>query len=280
MEKLPWGILNSQSVNYGCALKQQEITFEVIGEDTVNKLAITFDETLKVKDVHPVIGNDLPVDEDDNNGLKVENVAVDLNLDCDDFAVSTLKKCLGKCATFPNGGHMSSKSEDGRDKTPDSQLQQSSSYSHSTSLPSARKLISAMKGSREKEGASPRDLNVSWAPDVWEPPSTSLSHTVKKTTQQQFKNNKKHGKGKHKGKNTRTGPKEKKHYRRSCGRSDWGLVSYADTDSVFSRNYASSSAELPDLDDKNGGGCADSSCGTSFLRKSNGGLLVAYAEAT
>ncbi|XP_042384414.1 uncharacterized protein LOC121976348 [Zingiber officinale] len=46
--------------------------------------------------------------------------------------------------------------------------------------PCTPKLISAMKGSREQLGTQPnKKLSVKWSPDVYDPPVTSESHTVK-----------------------------------------------------------------------------------------------------
>jgi len=59
------------------------------------------------------------------------------------------------------------------------------------------KLVSAMKGSREKEGASQTKLTVKWAPDVYDPLPTLSSHTVKNKKQQKpriRKSEKKNGK--------------------------------------------------------------------------------------
>ncbi|KAL0305618.1 UNVERIFIED_CONTAM: hypothetical protein Sradi_5979100 [Sesamum radiatum] len=39
-------------------------------------------------------------------------------------------------------------------------------------------LVSALKGSREKEGKPARECRVSWAPDVYDPPPTSEAHTA------------------------------------------------------------------------------------------------------
>ncbi|XP_074567787.1 uncharacterized protein LOC141824402 [Curcuma longa] len=50
----------------------------------------------------------------------------------------------------------------------------------SSEKPCTTKLISAMKGTREQLGMQPnKKLSVKWAPDVYDPPVTSESHTVK-----------------------------------------------------------------------------------------------------
>ncbi|XP_057480313.1 uncharacterized protein LOC130767462 [Actinidia eriantha] len=66
-------------------------------------------------------------------------------------------------------------------------------------LPVSLKLISAMKGSREKQGFLVEKLSVKWAPDVFDPPATSQSHTVKSYSQYSSKTSKKSHRHKHKG---------------------------------------------------------------------------------
>nr|BAK07192.1 predicted protein [Hordeum vulgare subsp. vulgare] len=63
----------------------------------------------------------------------------------------------------------------------------SSTYELSPSFPStSRLLVSAMKGGRERSGkeASPTEnRRVNWAPDVYDPPVTSVDHTLKSNQQ-------------------------------------------------------------------------------------------------
>ncbi|KAK1426122.1 hypothetical protein QVD17_14791 [Tagetes erecta] len=67
----------------------------------------------------------------------------------------------------------------------------------STSLPITPKPISAMKGSREKQRAGPpQKLTVKWAPEVYDPVPTSVSHAV--TNKQPQKQSKKNSKSKQK----------------------------------------------------------------------------------
>ncbi|KAK9676949.1 hypothetical protein RND81_11G112100 [Saponaria officinalis] len=150
-------------------------------------------------------------------------------------------------------------------------------------MPIVRKVVSAMKGSRKKEGVVPSEkLTVSWASDVYDPPPTSVSHFPKKRNQQQYsKNHKKHGKGKQKGKNTRgggggSGSKEKKHSnsRKTSGKSDRCSDSYADTDRV--QNYKSS-LEMLDFNEAGIGGHApDPSCGSKLLGQASGTMQCVY----
>lgn len=72
-----------------------------------------------------------------------------------------------------------------------------------------------MKGGRAENGISPTTkLHVKWAPEVYDPPATSMSNTVKKGHQQRTKAKKKNHKNKHKGKSSRGSGTERKHANR------------------------------------------------------------------
>lgn len=76
--------------------------------------------------------------------------------------------------------------------------------------PTSLKLVSAMKGSREKRGIRVEKLSVSWAADVYDPPVTSQSHTVTNDNQHGFKTSKKSYRNKNKHKASRKSNNEKK----------------------------------------------------------------------
>lgn len=105
--------------------------------------------------------------------------------------------------------------------------EETSSYSR-ISWPSDKKLVSAFKGSLEKEGLLDREVCVTWAPDVYDPPITSDDHFLQDKTDKYKGENKKQkvkqkregksaqeGKGKGKGKG-----KDKKHTRKHGGSSN------------------------------------------------------------
>ncbi|KAK9689924.1 hypothetical protein RND81_09G091300 [Saponaria officinalis] len=177
---------------------------------------------------------------------------------------------MHKCATFPV-------SACSKGKEPESQLEDGEHCGPSVSVPTTQKLVSAMKGSREKEGIPRKKLSVSWAPDVYDPPPTSVSHYPKKKNYQQYsKSYKKHGKGKQKSKYVRgggSGQKEKKHHRKTTsGMSDRILDSYEDTN----RSHSSkSSLELLDFNDP-GIGSPDTNCGSKFLGRTSGTMHCVY----
>lgn len=111
-------------------------------------------------------------------------------------------------------------------KSPSNQTPQKS-YSCSASQPASPKLVSAMKGSREKHGGSEMKLCVKWAPDVYDPIPTLSSHTVRIKKQPKSrikKGEKKYVKKGQKGNYSKgsSGKDKKQHYRyswpESCGK--------------------------------------------------------------
>ena len=136
------------------------------------------------------------------------------------------------------------------------------------------KLVSAMKGSREKQGGSQVKLNVKWAPDVYDPIPTLLSHTVKSNKKQQKsrkkKPEKKNGKKGQKGNSSKGGNSKDKQFRKLSGTSGLCYKSMDSCDKVLV-----ASAELDALDVPS----ADSNCGTSFLKKSVTEVHYSVAEA-
>ncbi|OMO97131.1 hypothetical protein COLO4_14855 [Corchorus olitorius] len=110
-------------------------------------------------------------------------------------------------------------------------------------------LVSALKGSREKHGLKPKvELTVKWAPDVYDPIPTTVTHTRGRKLPKSRKTNdkfdkKKNGK-KQKGNNSRGG-KDTKQSRRGGG---------------------GNSAGSPD-------------CGSSFMKKSQTRMHYSVAEA-
>ncbi|XP_074586376.1 uncharacterized protein LOC141842060 isoform X1 [Curcuma longa] len=138
-------------------------------------------------------------------------------------------------------------------------------YERSISLPVPPKYISAMKGSRAQHGSpSNLKLHVKWAPDVYDPPCTLLSHTVKKNHHQLPKARKNYN-NKHRARSARGSNND----RRTANRS---LTSYK-TESFNARlqtprnsrlvlkEYGKSSTEGAEYAVNN----QDAKCGGSFL---------------
>ncbi|KAK6942927.1 hypothetical protein RJ641_028304 [Dillenia turbinata] len=128
------------------------------------------------------------------------------------------------------------------------------------------KLVSAIKGSREKEGLPVKKMSVSWASDVYDPPPSDFSHVGKIKNQRPYKNlkeNKKNGKGKQKGKAAKgAGTKDKKQLRRLAGKAKASLDSTEDPAGLFYRDYSMPPVEPSDSSDL---GSPDS-CGDGFLK--------------
>uniref|UniRef100_A0ACD5XLM6 Uncharacterized protein n=1 Tax=Avena sativa TaxID=4498 RepID=A0ACD5XLM6_AVESA len=81
-----------------------------------------------------------------------------------------------------------------------SEPKESSTSERSPSFLSSVRLVSAMKGGRERSGeASPTEVRrVKWAPDVYDPPVTSVDHSVKSLQQRPRSRRKEKNKQKHK----------------------------------------------------------------------------------
>lgn len=135
-----------------------------------------------------------------------------------------------------------------------------------------------MKGGRQKEGIPFKKMNVTWAPDVYDPLPTIVSHTVRNCKkQQQSKNNRKNGKNKQKGKSQRgSNGKDKKQPRKSFASGDRGFRSHEVRDKLIACSFIDSSRELEDFEV----GSPDGYCGSSFLRKSLTKVHFSVAEAT
>ncbi|PPR82702.1 hypothetical protein GOBAR_AA38016 [Gossypium barbadense] len=176
-------------------------------------------------------------------------------------------KCLAKSASFPSARMFSEDS-----------VQSLSTYSRSISLPTPLKLVSALKGSREKQGLPTKKLTVKWAPDVYDPPPTSVLHTVRSKKQQKSKkkNDKnKNGKKGQKGNNSGRGSgggKDNKQIRRGGGSSD---RCYKPPPEVHQDRLANSSVSLEGFNV----GSPDPYCGSSFLKKSPTRMHYSVAEA-
>ncbi|XVF76598.1 hypothetical protein PTKIN_Ptkin13bG0278600 [Pterospermum kingtungense] len=184
------------------------------------------------------------------------------------------QKFLAKCASFPSAEVDEIETALRRMFCEDSVQ---SSYPRSISLPTPSKLVSALKGSREKQGLSPSKLTVTWAPDVYDPPPTSVLHTVRGKKQQKPKKNndkKKNGKKGQKGNNSSRGGgggKDNKQFRRSCGSSDRCRKPLEIQDRVVN-----TSGDLDGFDV----GSPDPYCGSSFLNKSSSRMMLySVAEA-
>lgn len=90
----------------------------------------------------------------------------------------------------------------------------SNSVAGNSSINDTPRLVSAMKGTRAKKGIIAK-LSVSWAPDVYDPPITSDSHTVRGHHRSSIKSNYKYKSSKSSSRSTTGSKKDKKHSRHS-----------------------------------------------------------------
>ncbi|CAD6334851.1 unnamed protein product [Miscanthus lutarioriparius] len=192
-----------------------------------------------------------------------------------------VKKGLQKCATFPLSSGQAQQ-EDGSCCHADDGLTVAPAYERSVSLPQPTlKLIPAMKGGREKNGiASPTEnRHVKWAPDVYDPPVTSVCHSVTNSYQRRSKHRKKE---KNKQKKKQKG-KSKKNQQNSTQNSSVPQVSDLGLKGVSTTGGQSS---VDDLSKHEAGimdysmGSQEAKCGSSFLLEAVAKMHFSIAEAS
>ncbi|KAL6507976.1 hypothetical protein OROGR_024171 [Orobanche gracilis] len=204
-------------------------------------------------------------------------------------------KCLSKCATFPplHGPKFSKNVFIGEKGKHEEGITAENSegdvstkslipcYSRSTSLPVPSKLVPAIKGSREKQQgtSSPKKLSVTWAPDVYDPIPTSVSHVPSDRNQRYRKKSGKY-KPKSGGKSSRgssnSKSKDRKQDRKSSGGSSNKLKQPFHMDSgvvILREPWVSADLHY-------NVGRPDPFCGSSFLKEPVTKLHFPVAEAT
>ncbi|CAN1142815.1 hypothetical protein LINPERPRIM_LOCUS26195 [Linum perenne] len=205
------------------------------------------------------------LDGDDNKGECNGCEATDSSV-----AKPVVSKCLEKSATFPSSDNKASSLDTSNDEDPETSSEEP--LQRSKSMPP----VSAIKGSREKQGKAVKQLSVTWAPDVYDPVPNSLCHTVKSSSSSSKKKSrrdrdkdKKNGKKGQKGSSNSSrgaSSKDKKQTRRKPEKTykpiDIREDVYSDPPSSLGYDVAS-----PDY------------CGTSFLKKTMTEFHYSLAEA-
>ncbi|KAM5560051.1 hypothetical protein ABKV19_021288 [Rosa sericea] len=281
------------SLGLQCSASQKQHPSSSLCQDLVRNLDISLGESLNIKEAG----------EESLNGKDVGKESFDVKVDGDvehasnrdDFSgmengntCASPKEhegkckpmCLNKCATFPTTNLVlpPDGSSDTEEEEPETALRwlfgeehYNQGYSRSVSLPSPSKVLSAMKGSREKEGLSTGKLTVKWAPDVYDPPVTLMSHTVKSNKQQKSKNKKNWKRDGKKGQRSNTSRgKDKKQYRKG-GASERGHRSLDPREMISDTN--------DEFGDFVGSREPPSYCGSSFLKNSLTNMHYPVAEA-
>ncbi|KAG6386346.1 hypothetical protein SASPL_155244 [Salvia splendens] len=182
-----------------------------------------------------------------------------------DLSMNDLKVCLNEFVSVEDLAGSNSKcdskdSDESGDNLPDS-----------TSSATLSKLASAMKGSREKQGIPPKKLSVTWAPDVYDPIPTSVSHVPSSRNQYIRSYSKKYGKNKQRGggkssRGTKGKDKDKKQARKNGGTTKVkSVASFSEPEAgIAGFNVIST----------------DAFCGSSFLKESVQNLHFPVPEAT
>ncbi|TVU40996.1 hypothetical protein EJB05_14484 [Eragrostis curvula] len=202
---------------------------------------------------------------------------------CFSEAVSLgMKKGLQKSATFPTASGEAEQDHDSSHHI-DEVMKDVPAYERSVSFPPTLKPISAMKGSRQKNVmASPTEnRHVKWAPDVYDPPVTSVCHSVNNSYhyQRRSKPCKKEKKEKNKQKKKKQKTKSKKGHRNPSvlQTPDLGLEDVGTSDGLPSPNNLDKH-EAVVLDYSIGN--QEAKCGSSFLRESVAKMHFSIAEAS
>lgn len=277
----PKGVSASEDVNQPDALKKlctepSQCNCHFPENVSIDELGNSLSEFLLVQDgqILPSKSNLCqPLDKTDNPDAEMKHDFEDL--DQTESAIATSEKCLFKCATFPCTGM---KSSDAVPIDGEGCETGKNSYPRSISLPTHFKLVSALKGSREKQGTSPKKLTVTWAPDVYDPPPsapTLVRNNRRRPKNERKKYDKKNGKIKQKGKPSKGGgSKDKKQVRKSSESSNRCYQGPNIDNTQFECNEPSD--KLEDF----GFGGPDLYCGSSFLKKSVTKMQFSVAEAT
>ncbi|XP_059305631.1 uncharacterized protein LOC132057180 [Lycium ferocissimum] len=255
------------------------------GGSFLNDLGHHFSESLKIED-----GKDLIYKEDSNTSE--EDGSEDIHANDADTGITDSEKFLIKSATFPCSAMSTPPPElvyEQKEQEADAKSTDLP-YSRSVSLPTASKLVSAIKGSREKQGKPPKKLSVTWAPDVYDPIPTAVSHVPSKV-QRHRSDHRKNGKNKKKsnGKSSRESKgKDKKQGRKHGGSTkrsylpleDNHIMTCSSFDSLEDNVTAHSSGLQAGAVDYDIGSTLDPFCGSSFLKKSVTKLHFPVAKAS
>ncbi|KAD5961759.1 hypothetical protein E3N88_13232 [Mikania micrantha] len=259
-----------------------------------------------IKAAHGVL-KDCSVDELSMNVTKFVNIHDDIEYDsksstshktcefqkknsCGKFfpsktTIQAPEKCLVKHATFPSSGKTFSLQDGITSELSthgDNIKSNDPSGFRSISMPTSLKPVSAMKGSREKHGVVPPvKLTVKWAPEVYDPIPTSVSHVV--TNNRSYaKHSKKNSKNKQKnGSKSSRGSKskdKKQVVRKRGGNSSSGIGYKLEHEELL--------VDFLEHEPQSGGidfhvGNPDRLCGGSFMKRYGSSLhLSSVAEAT
>ncbi|MFS7957049.1 hypothetical protein Hanom_Chr07g00661871 [Helianthus anomalus] len=257
-----------------------ESTVGVLKARSMDELSVDVTELLNIQDTK---------EDDSTSSTSYKNSELEEKDSCDEFllnktTIQTPEKCLHKHATFPSSSKTSSLQDGIASELSthgDNIKFNAPSGLRSLSLPTHLKPISAMKGSRQKHGVAPSvKLTVKWAPDVYDPIPTSVSHVVtnnrssSKHSKKNSKNKQKHGSKSSRGSKS----KDKKQVRKRGGSSSSGVG--------YKLEHEEQLVDFLEPEPQSGSidyhvGNPDRLCGSSFMKRYGASLhLSSVAEAT
>lgn len=265
--------LKAQCVN------QSQVTCDTGKHASLDEIGLILSESLHIGD-GPKMSPDAILCQPSDNINNIDNSKAYNDVDCKDLTEISSRVSvqeLSKSDTFLCSGEipLPAISTDGKDgegvNDTAAEIKQASfessktAYARSLSLPSPLKLVSAMKGTREKMG-KPRDtLNVTWAPDVYDPLPSASSTAVISNKPRRKADRKKSIDGKKNGKN-----KQKKKSSKGSSSKDKKPVQnyYRGTNACY-QPFEGSKLAVEGFD-----------CGSTFLKTSVTNLHFSLAEAT
>ncbi|KAM3399845.1 hypothetical protein ACQJBY_004985 [Aegilops geniculata] len=189
-----------------------------------------------------------------------------------------LKKDLQKCATFPSSA-VEAEQDDSCCAADDEAPKDAHTYQRSVSLPPTVKLIPAIKGSRQKNGIPlpAEDRHIKWAADVYDPPVSSVSHSVNNSYQRRPKPRKK---DKTKQKEKRKARNKKKTNNAAQNQAVLQTPELEDLGTSIGREAPADPGKLETEMLDYGISSQEAKCGSSFLLETAAKMHFSTAEAS
>ncbi|KAJ1285924.1 hypothetical protein BS78_03G314300 [Paspalum vaginatum] len=235
------------------------------GQDdlVVEEIGMALTEVMHAYDGEEGPGLDEDSEDDDNDPvLSLESDSTDDSVDVDSGVVIS--------PSFPIGDA--------------SESSMSKSFDGNFSNNGTPRLVSAMKGTRAKQGIMTK-LSVSWAPDVYDPPITSDSHTVRGHQRSSRKGQQKYKPSKSSSNRSTSGSKKEKKHSRHSSSSSGSSSSKKDRRHSY-RSSSSASSSRTDTSGSHyrraysGGGISSSRPATCVSESTNLSPLVLVENAT
>ncbi|XP_073141918.1 uncharacterized protein [Henckelia pumila] len=224
---VPCNTPTSQNIrgNSGFSLDPHNLTRCNARDISMNELKTCFTEFLNIQDSKKsTSGFCMSSDRNAIGNVKKEDGHEDYNNSISCSSVS--EKLFNEYATFTPAGELEVEELYGGKEMQETHVNAELPEVNSSVKQSLRtpvKLVSAMKGSREKQGLPTKNLSVTWSPDVYDPVPASVSHFPSYSNQHGRSNGKKYGKNKQKGssKSLRGSKgKDKKQARKNSGNAN------------------------------------------------------------